>query len=323
MLYALLKIFVRLGLPLFCKRIQVQNRQALNSKGPLLITANHPNAFLDAIIIAAHCKHRLHFLARADFFSKNWQYQLLRVLNMMPVFRQNEKEENKERNKNTFDRAESILSQNGILLVFIEGACVNKHELQPFKKTAARIALRCLEEKIPLSVLPVVITYDSLSGPGKTVSLEAGTIQPATAVLPFTNDGPRNIQYFNQEVFNSINEILQKKTRPDSKELNGLSKLTLIIACLLHLMPYGMIQKIVRYKTRGTVFYDAVLFTAILFFYPVYLLLFACLLYILHLSLAWILLLILLHPLAARYAVQCLPYPFKNKPGNGKYQEAQ
>ena len=321
LLYALLKIFVRLGLPLFCKQIQIRNKEALASKGSMLITANHPNAFLDAIIIAAYCKHRVHFLSRGDFFSKPWQYKLLRLLNMMPVFKQNERKKNKELNNHSFEQAEAILSQNGILLVFIEGIYVNKHELQPFKKTAARIALRCQEKKIPLSVLPIVITYDSLNGPGKTVCLEAGTILPETALLPFQNNAPQNIQYFNQALFNYINGVLQKRTRPLSKELNLGAKLISIVACLLYILPYSIIQKIVHNKTRNTVFYDSVLFTTILLLYPVYLLLITWLFHFLHLPFTWIVLMILLHLLAAWYAVQCLPYPFKNRPENGKYQE--
>lgn len=323
LLYALLKIFVRLGLPLFCKQIQIRNKEALASKGPLLITANHPNAFLDAIIIAAYCKHRVHFLARGDFFSKPWQYKLLRLLNTMPVFKQDERKENKELNNHSFKHAETILSQNGTLLVFIEGICVNKHELQPFKKTAARIALSCQKKMIPLSVLPVVITYDSLNGPGKTVCLEAGTTLPATALLPFPNNDQSNIQYFNQEIFNHISGALQKRARPISKELNPVAKLISIIACLVYILPYGIIQKIVRNKTRNTVFYDAVLFTTILLLYPVYLLLITWLFHFLHLPFTWIVLMILLHLLAGWYAVQCLPYPFKNRPENGKYKETR
>jgi 1-acyl-sn-glycerol-3-phosphate acyltransferase len=303
--------------------MQIRNKEALASKGPLLITANHPNAFLDAIIIAAYCKHRVHFLARGDFFSKPWQYKLLRLLNMMPVFKQDERKENKELNNHSFEHAETILSQNGILLVFIEGICVNKHELQPFKKTAARIALSCQKKRIPLFVLPVVITYDSLNGPGKTVCLEAGTVLPATALLPFPNNDQSNIQYFNQEIFNHISGALQKRARPISKELNPVAKLISIIACLVYILPYGIIQKIVRNKTRNTVFYDAVLFTTILLLYPVYLLLITWLFHFLHLPFTWIVLMILLHLLAGWYAVQCLPYPFKNRPENGKYKETR
>lgn len=308
MLYGLLKIFTRLGLPLFCKQVQLRNKEVFARKGPLLVVANHPNAFLDAIIIAAYCKHRVHFLARGDLFSKQWQYKLLRLLNMVPVFKQNDKEENRKQNNNSFERAEWILSQNGILLVFIEGICVNRHELQPFKKTAARMALRCQEKRIALSVLPAVITYDTLNGPGKTVCLEAGTARPVATLLPFANDDPRNIQYFNQELFNDISGILQKKVAPVAKKWSVPAKLAFIIACLLHILPYAMVQKIVRYKTRDTVFYDSVLFTTLLLFYPVYLVTLACLLHFLHLSLLWIILIIILHAVAAWYAIQCLPY---------------
>lgn len=70
MVYPILKIFVRLALKIFCADIIVHNQRALSTKGPLLITANHPNSFFDAVIIGALFKEPVHFLARGDAFKK-------------------------------------------------------------------------------------------------------------------------------------------------------------------------------------------------------------------------------------------------------------
>jgi hypothetical protein len=47
----ILKLFIRAALWLFCAEINTKNKYLLNTKGPLLIIANHPNSFLDAFII--------------------------------------------------------------------------------------------------------------------------------------------------------------------------------------------------------------------------------------------------------------------------------
>ncbi len=94
MVYPILKIFVRLALKIFCAEIIVHNERALNTKGPLLITANHPNSFFDAIIIGAMFKHPVHFLARGDAFKKPWHNTLLKLLNMIPIYRLSEGKEN-------------------------------------------------------------------------------------------------------------------------------------------------------------------------------------------------------------------------------------
>ncbi len=204
MFYAALKIFTKLGLKLFCKKIEVQNKEAFATQGPMLIVASHPNSFLDAIIIAVHCKYRVHFLARGDVFSKRWHHRLLSSLNMMPVYRLSEGKQNLGLNQHSFDQSRSILAANGIVLVFIEGICINSHQLQPFKKGAARIALSCIEEKIRLTVLPVAVTYDSLNGPGKTVFLKAGAPIAAEQLLPYENDTAKNKLYFNQQLLSTI-----------------------------------------------------------------------------------------------------------------------
>lgn len=52
----------------------------------------------------------------------------------MPVYRQREGKEHLYKNQNSFDASVEVLKNNGILLIFIEGTCLNKNEIQPFKK---------------------------------------------------------------------------------------------------------------------------------------------------------------------------------------------
>lgn len=51
MLYHVAKILVRLALLIFCRRIAFNDKTLLKEKGPLLLACNHPNSFLDALII--------------------------------------------------------------------------------------------------------------------------------------------------------------------------------------------------------------------------------------------------------------------------------
>ncbi|HCL06955.1 MAG TPA: glycerol acyltransferase, partial [Chitinophagaceae bacterium] len=63
MIYTLLKLPIRLALRIFCVYIELVNQQFRNEKGPLLLVANHPNSFLDAILIAARFREPVYFLA--------------------------------------------------------------------------------------------------------------------------------------------------------------------------------------------------------------------------------------------------------------------
>ena len=73
------------------------NKKWLNEKGPLLIAANHPNSFLDAIIVSTLFKRPVYSLARGDAFAGKFFTTILTSLNMLPVYRISEGPENLEK----------------------------------------------------------------------------------------------------------------------------------------------------------------------------------------------------------------------------------
>jgi 1-acyl-sn-glycerol-3-phosphate acyltransferase len=197
----------------------------LLAEGPLLIVANHPNSFLDAIIIGCQFNGPVHFLARGDAFNKNWHAKLLHFLNMIPVYRLSEGKENLYLNEGAFQKSKEILTKNGIVLIFIEGICVHKHELQPFKKGAARIAKES-SSKSGLQILPIGIAYDSFEHFGKEVNITIGNTIPVHSLFPFEEDA-KSFRYFNETMYEEINKRIDI---PVSKKGNQTVKIiTLLI----------------------------------------------------------------------------------------------
>ncbi|MEY2646417.1 MAG: hypothetical protein RL158_393, partial [Bacteroidota bacterium] len=167
----ILKFFIRLALSIFCKEVHVKNKHLLDTKGPLFIIANHPNSFLDAIIIGAYYNRRVYFLARGDVFEKKVYRFFLNALNMIPVYRLREGKEFLHLNDYAIRKSIQLISEGESVLIFIEGVCVNDHKLQPFKKGTARI----LEGLHQLNVFPIIhiagIGYNNFRGIGKKVNL--------------------------------------------------------------------------------------------------------------------------------------------------------
>jgi len=304
LLYSLIKLIIRLGLKIFCHKLAITGDAALSVPGPLLVTATHPNSFLDAIIIGSLFDRPVHFLARGDVFKKTWNNKLLRLLNMIPVYRLSEEKENLSLNEGAFRRSKEILSANGIVLIFIEGICVHKHELQPFKKGAARIAFES-RHNTALQILPVGIAYDSFERFGKKININFGEPLPAQSIFPFDEEA-KNIRYFNSVLYEEINKKIDVPLKKiiSSKTKQYLLSLPGVIGYLLHLPLYSLIRNAIRKKTAHTVFFDSVLFGALLLLYPLYLLLICLLLCLLHVSFILILFVFLLHPFLAWSAVQ-------------------
>lgn len=290
-----------MALKIFCLNINITNRHLLGVKGPVLITANHPNSFLDAVIIGSGFRHPVHFLARGDAFNKPWHNTLLRLLNMIPVYRLSEGKENLSLNEEAFRRSKEILSLNGIVLIFIEGISAHTYGLQTFKKGAARIAIdsKALDN---FSIMPLGIAYDSFDRIGKKINISIGKTHEVKELLPFEEEA-KNMRHFNTVLYEKISRLINIPVPGGAKTTPFIFFIPAVVGYLLHIPLYAFLKKQIRYKTRGTVFYDSVLFGALLVVYPPYLLIIAFILFLLKLPAVLVYTGPLLHPITAWFAV--------------------
>jgi len=255
----LLKILIQAGLWLFCNKIHLKNKRLFKTKGPLLIIANHPNSFLDALIIGSYYKRRVYFLARGDAFKKPIHRFLLESLNMIPVYRLREGKEFLHLNDYAFSRSIQLLSNGNAVLIFIEGICVNSNELQPFKKGTARILKGIQKQNINPTIHIAGIAFNQFRGIGKIVNL---VVSEMTTVPEIQNSRDRVL--FNKIVFDQLKDNILIPTIPTKFNKNHL-------LYKLHKPFYKLITNFVAKKTNNTVFFDSVLFSVLLFAYPLFL----------------------------------------------------
>lgn len=304
MLYRLIKVPVLAALRIYCRSIRVANAAAIATPGPLLVIANHPNSFLDAIIIGSRFDRPVYFLARGDAFTKSWHNKLLRMLNMIPVYRLSEGRENLSLNNDAFTACRQILAGGGTVLIFIEGICINSHELQPFKKGAARIAMENIA--MPgLQILPLGIAYSALRQTGSTVQINAGAAIPANSLLPY-GDEARDYRYFNDTLQPILTTLIrQPESAPRSRDpLFWLLAPVAALGYLVHAPLYFLLRTVIERKTRGTVFYDSVMFAALLVLYPVFLLLIIAAMIYFSLPVMLIIVTAMVFPLSAMLAIR-------------------
>ena len=282
MLYKLLKIPAQLAFLIYCRSLRVNNKKYLSAQGPLLIAANHPNSFLDAIIIATLFKRPVYSLTRGDVYSNDFYSRILSSLNMLPVYRISEGAENLEQNYETFDKCKNIFRKNGIVLIFSEGRCINEWHLRPLKKGTARLAISSWEDRINLKILPVGINYQSFLSFGKNITINFGD-------LIIENDIGEPNGY--GKAIGRFNEILQEKIQPLVAEIDRnndevikkrfgvrqglLKKFLLIIPAIFgwafHIILYSPIQQYAYKKASHNDHYDSMLVALLFGVYPIYL----------------------------------------------------
>lgn len=306
MLYRLLQFPARIALHFYCRSLSVNCTKALRLHGPLILAANHPNSFLDAIVMASIFRQPVYSLARGDAFVSGFVNRILYSFNMLPVFRISEGKENLENNYDTFDKVQALLKQNKTILIFSEGRCINEWHLRPLKKGTARLAISAWKSGIPLRVLPVGINYSNFRHFGKKIDINFGKIIHIDKIPEL--DSPKAISDFNQilngELHNVVYEIPKEEleTRRKIFGMNSpmIQKILLAIPAafgyLLNAPLFYAAKSIII--NRANDHYDSIMVGILFLFYPVYLLVVFLLLFVFTGS-AWSILSLAIMPLTA------------------------
>ncbi len=263
---------MRAGLWFYCKRLRFTVQ---SHKGPVILACNHPNSFLDALIIGSHYKRPIHFLTRGDVFAKPVVARLLRGINMMPIHRLSEGKEGLKSNEQTFRKCLDVLQAGGTLLIFSEGICKNEWKLLPLKKGTSRLAYTAWHEQAltELAIKPVALSYSGFTRLPICVSVkEAASIHLDDVAA---KEPGRFYTCFNallqQRLESRICSPAEMANQNKVAASWGRSLLAVpaAIGWLAHIGLYSILKKFARRKTRGTVFYHSVLFGLLLIVYPV------------------------------------------------------
>lgn len=287
MLYALLKFPAKLALGIYFKKININRKELLKHGGPLLLACNHPNSFLDAIILAVVFKKPVYSLARGDAFHKKWAAKILRQLNILPVYREREGAEHLHKNYHTFDACMEIFKQNGIVLIFSEALCINEWHLRPLKKGTARLALTAWQQAIPLQILPVGLNYSSFNRFGKTAFINLGNIISREYIDAASDQNGKALNEITLKIETQLSTLVYEIDPSDKQKLKKIFAVTkpalvkwllflpAMLGWLVNLPFYLPLQKFVLKKAHNTGHYDSIILGASFLGYPFYLLLVA------------------------------------------------
>lgn len=318
LLYQGLKLFSRLAIKVLCRKVVVNNPAILTRQGPILLAANHPNSFLDSILLDTLFEQPVWALARGDAFRNGTHAKLLRRLKIMPVFRTSEGVKNLNVNYQTFNSCVGLFKENSIVTIYSEALCVNEWHLRPLKKGTARLAIQTWDAGIPLEIIPVGINYSSFRLFGKNVHINFGKPITLQEVPPQTSDGQRN-NLFNQKLTTALQQLVYEIPAENHALLEEklgvhitpiqkyLLWLPAKIGQWIHYPLYAPIKNFTGKKFNHTGHIDSVISALLLLSYPFYLLIFYLLFQFVGLSAVGALTSILLFPLLAWAHVRIKP----------------
>jgi len=260
----------------------INRPEVLHSKGPLLLAANHPNSFLDGMIMTTLFEQPVYSLARGDAFRHKRIDSFLRSLQLLPVYRTSEGVQNLEHNYTTFAACRATFEKKGIVLIFSEGRCENEWHLRPLKKGTARLAITSWEQGIPLTVLPTAFNYNSFKSFGKEVHIYFGTPLQPQQIISEDSEGKRLLA-FNDQLQQQLSEMVYEIAPEDVQKRHEKFPVRkgLLFWCILlpaiagwfiHAPLYYGCQLFCRMRFPHSGHYDSVQTSLLILLYPFYLL---------------------------------------------------
>lgn len=224
MLYYWLKPLMQLALTVFYRRRRLIGFENVPATGPVIFACNHPNSFLDAMIVGANIKRQTHFLARSDVFNSPLKLWILSQFKLIPIYRLQEGAENLGKNKDTFDRCHAIFRNGGAVLMFTEGLCIQEMRLRPLKKGTARIAMEYSKDGSPLTIIPTGLNYmkPMVFREDVVVSLDT-PFNAADFAAEYNDNNGKGIQSFNKRLLEGLqNSVIDIRDKQNEKEIELL-----------------------------------------------------------------------------------------------------
>ena len=166
-------------LTLFYREFKIIGQEKIPKNHPLILTPNHQNAFMDALIMIKvfGAWRQISYLVRASIFGTKLGDFFFYRFNMMPVYREVDGKENLSKNEKIFENCIYILENKRILLLFPEGTHHIKKQKLPLKKGFTRLALSAEERNnfnLDIVIIPIGVYYNRLSDYGGRILINIG-----------------------------------------------------------------------------------------------------------------------------------------------------
>ena len=153
------RALARLMVAIFYRGFEVSGLERVPGDGPVIFVANHGNAIVDPVVLAAALPRLPRFLAKHTLFRNPAVRPLLELAGGLPVYRA--QDGGTGRNRETFARIDEELAAGAAIALFPEGISHHEPELQPLRTGAARMALGPASDSAgPVAIVPVGLTFE-------------------------------------------------------------------------------------------------------------------------------------------------------------------
>lgn len=161
MLYLLAKLIAKFSFLAIYRKVYIINEDNVPGDRAALITCNHPNGFVEPLVIGGYIPHKIYFLVRGDVFGNKIARYFLNGVHCIPIFRFRDGFASMRKNNESINEALGALSRKKPLIIFAEGSTEQVRYVRPIQKGTIRLAfdtLKTAPESNPC-IVPSVIHF--------------------------------------------------------------------------------------------------------------------------------------------------------------------
>lgn len=176
--YTFFRPYVQWAIRNTYSKITVKGLENIPDPGEVsvLITGNHCNTLMDALVLLQARKAPTAYVARADIFKKPFFAKILGNLRILPIYRQRDGGDSREKNIAVFDNVVECLNAGMAFAIFPEGMHRARRSLLPIKKGVFRIAQQAVESNPgrKVMIVPMGLEYDDYFNIMRPVTVSFG-----------------------------------------------------------------------------------------------------------------------------------------------------
>ena len=160
--YRVVRAIARFWLWFLFKSVDVRHPERVPAGGPVLLCVNHPNNFIDSLLVGGAVRRKVHYLATAAMFRHPLMARFLLACGAIPVYRKQDDPDKMNKNLDTFAACFATFARGRLVAIYPEGTTHAEVRVQRIKTGAARIALG-YEADHPgeLRMIPVGLSFEA------------------------------------------------------------------------------------------------------------------------------------------------------------------
>src|SRR5438874_11621891 len=189
--YRSVRAVARFWLWFFFKAVDVRHPERVPREEPVLLCINHPNNFIDSLVVGAAVRRKVHYLATAGLFRNPLVARFLLAAGAIPVWRKQDNPEKIDRNADTFAACAAGFEHGALIAIYPEGTTHAEARVQRLKTGAARIALAWeVAHPRTLAMVPVGLTFEARKSFRARVLVSFGARVPLHAYADAYREDP-------------------------------------------------------------------------------------------------------------------------------------